>query len=158
MRIGGGPRRAAKVAALVVGLGLVAAACGDGDGATVASTAVEQAGSAIDEAREAADQAGSTDDTPDIGDSPDTAAGADPAVEDSTEGDDAEPRFELEGELPLNTAAVNDMLAFIEAETGREFRYAPTIVAQSTADYEAGLAEQFGEGVEEFRAEAESAA
>jgi hypothetical protein len=59
--------------------------------------------------------------------------------------------FELEGDLPLTTAEVNELILFIENETGRAFLRPPVIVGQSTEEFFAGLADD----VLDFEAEAE---
>lgn len=82
----------------------------------------------------------SADETGDTGDSAD----GEPAQ-------DEEPRFALEGELPLATADVNSLIDFIEQETERPFVRPPVIVAQSRADFTAGLTEDLGD----FEAESE---
>lgn len=65
----------------------------------------------------------------------------------------ADPRFELRGELPISTAAVNEIIDFIEDETGKPFLRPPVIVGQTADEFAAGLAPQ----TEEFLAEADNA-
>lgn len=66
----------------------------------------------------------------------------------------AEPAFALDGELPLETAEVNQLIAFVESDTGRPFIRPPQIIGQNTADFEAGLADR-GPDFDEQRAEME---
>ena len=100
-----------------------------------------------------------------------TEVEAEPEVENETEpGSDGEPsdssvggaevapRFELEGELPLTTEEVNDMISFIETEAGREFHYPPKIVAQQRDAYEEGLDARFADQVEATEDEQEQSA
>ena len=51
----------------------------------------------------------------------------------------AEPNFELQGELPVDTADVNAMIEFIETETGRAFLRPPVLVVQDAETFAAGL-------------------
>lgn len=74
---------------------------------------------------------------------------AEPTPQPETE--DEEPRFVLEGELPLTNADVNRLIDFIEQQTERPFLRPPTIVAQNTDDFIAGLTEDSGD----FEAESE---
>lgn len=72
-------------------------------------------------------------------------------AEDATDsiGSGDAPRFELQGELPLTDGEVNELLAFIEDETGRDFLRPPVIVAQSADAFREGLQEDLGEFEEE---------
>ena len=86
----------------------------------------------------------STESTPDTDDpAPDNPA---PPTDD---GGDA--RFVLEGELPLTTAEVNELIAFVEDDTGRPFLRPPVIVAQSNEEF----LEVLSEDLDEFDADAE---
>lgn len=87
-----------------------------------------------------------------------TTTTTDVTEEAEPEAAEAEPRFELEGELPLTTAEVNDMLTYIEAQAGREYLYPPTIVAQERSDYEVGLEAMFEDQVTDFVDEVENMA
>ncbi|MEM8923129.1 MAG: hypothetical protein AAGD35_06475 [Actinomycetota bacterium] len=85
-----------------------------------------------------------------------TTGAAAPATEPAASlGDEEEPRFELDGALPLPTAEVNEMLTFVETQTGRSFRYPPTIVAQDRGTYEAGLSTRLDEQLDEIVEEGE---
>ena len=76
--------------------------------------------------------------------------GADDEEADEAADHAPEAKFVLEGELDLETAEVNDMIDFVEQVAGREFVRPPTIVAQTTADFEAGLAVKFGDALEDL--------
>ncbi|MEM7271517.1 MAG: hypothetical protein AAF547_00430 [Actinomycetota bacterium] len=101
------------------------------------------------EADQSSDTAGSVAATTTVATTATTVA-AEPEPDDQAGagGATVEARFVLDGVLPLTTSEVNDMMAFIEAEAGREFRYPPTIVAQDRATYEQGLADRFGDQVD----------
>ena len=67
-----------------------------------------------------------------------TSAGADTSATDTSAVDtsatdtsaaDTSARFVLRGELPLTTAEVNELIDFVEQETGRDFIRPPVIVA-----------------------------
>ncbi len=60
-----------------------------------------------------------------------------PAAE--TPATDVDARFALRGELPLTTAEVNELIDFVEEETGRGFIRPPVIVAQSRQAFIEGL-------------------
>lgn len=64
-------------------------------------------------------------------DEPTAEGSAEPAVERAM--------FDLSGSIGLSTAEINDMVEFVERSTGRNFKSPPRIVAQSKADFEAGL-------------------
>lgn len=87
-----------------------------------------------------------------------TTATTSPEDEAGTDSAEGAPRFEVEGELPLTDEEVNDMLAFVEAETGRDFVRPPKIIAQSPEDFEAGLAENTAEELAEFNESVDIAA
>ena len=58
---------------------------------------------------------------------------------------DDEPNYVVQGQLPLEVAEVNELIAFVESETGRLFLRPPTIVAQSTEVFFANLEEDLAE-------------
>lgn len=131
-----------RAAVALAATALLAAACGDGeesgDGTDVETTVVAAAPATTD----------STTDTPSSDDgSADGEPAGDETAEDETAATVAEPRFVLEGTLPLTTAEVNDMVAFVEEASGRTFNEPPVIVAQNTVDFEAGLAEMVAENM-----------
>lgn len=72
------------------------------------------------------------------------------AEESAAEEPPAQPTFDLQGELPVDTADVNAMIEFIETETGRSFLRPPVIVVQDAETFAAGLVVP-----EDERAEAE---
>ncbi len=61
-----------------------------------------------------------------------------------------EPRFEVDGELPLEVAEVNGFLSYIEEEAGRPFLYPPRIRVEDRTTYEAGLVERFERQAQDF--------
>lgn len=73
------------------------------------------------------------------------SGGTDVDAPDSTGDGVGGARFELQGELPLEAAEVDGLIAFIEQETGRPFLRPPVIVAQSSEAFIAGLQEELGD-------------
>lgn len=144
MRSGDRTRTASRLAALALTVALVAGACASGE-ATV--------GESMGETVEDATQQAPTTEAPAAETDEESATEEQAASE--QEAANVEPRFDLEGELPLTTAEVNDMLAFIEEQTGREFLYKPQIVAQTQVDYEAELEAHIGDQITDFENEAE---
>lgn len=54
-------------------------------------------------------------------------------------------QFVVRGELPLSTQEVNELISFIEQDTGRPFLRPPVIVAQSGEAFTQGLEESLGD-------------
>ena len=79
------------------------------------------------------------------------SAAASAALSDDATPSDAGARFVVQGELPLSTDDVNQLIAFVEEDTGRAFVRPPVIVAQSPDDFFAGLEDDLGD----FNADAE---
>ncbi len=131
MSSGDRSRTATRLAAMALAVTMVTAACTDG-GTVVGESMNDAVADAAEQAATTAAESTGDDTTADGTPSDEAEADEQTSVE-------AEPRFDLEGELPLTTAEVNDMLAFIEAQTDREYLYKPRIVAQTQADYEADL-------------------
>ncbi|MEM9131830.1 MAG: hypothetical protein AAF962_09295 [Actinomycetota bacterium] len=152
MTSGDRTRTASRLAALAFTVTLVAGACAPDD-----DTVGESMHETVNETAEAAAQQTTTTEATTAAETTGGAA-TDGDAADGTADADAEPRFDLDGELPLTAAEVNDMLAFIEGQTGREFLYKPRIVAQTRTDYEAALELHIGDQITDFASEAESAA
>lgn len=129
---------AQRLLVLFAALGLAAVGCSS-DGADTASSAVGVSASVASKAT-VTTSSGDADpaDDPDLADADldedETASEEEPVT-------DEEPTFELVGDIALDTAEVNELVAFVELTTGRDFVRPPVIVSQSPEEFAAQLIE-----------------
>lgn len=131
--------------ALAMSLLLAISACGSATEADDAVTTI--ASSAV-----------STVETTIESESTSTADGSDAdANSEAATAESAEPQFELkgDGELPIDQAEVNSLVAFVEDETGRDFQRPPVVVVQNAETFAAGLLPADQAEEDEARAEAD---
>lgn len=133
--------RTRRLAVLLAAVGLAVAGCSSG-GANVA----ERVGAAAESASEASTPVTSTP----------PASTPSTSTADRDEGQtDEEPQFVLIGEIVLDTPELNELVAFVEETTGRDFVRPPVILSQTPEEFAAGLIEMTPE--EEAAASEQSA-
>ncbi len=119
-----------RLAAAAISISLIATGCGSDTDPEAAEESVDE--TVAPEVTTAAPSTTSTTTTS-------TAAPTTTQAPTTTVAAEPEPAFELEGEIDLTTAEINDMISFVEETMEREFVTTPRIVVQSIADFEAGL-------------------
>jgi len=93
-----------------------------------------------------------TEDAEDAGDASDTGTANDSDASADQASGEAGALFEVRGDLPLTIDEMNELVQYVEAETGREFLRPPMIVAQSSEAFQAGLADD----IDDFEDDAEA--
>jgi|GEM_PF-6396267 len=133
-------RSLGRLVMAVVVLALVATSCRANADVTITDAARTQADAG------SAPAADSDNSSPD-GNEPSENVPSESSEPETPERDTAsgEALFEVRGELPLSTGEVNELIEFIQDDTGRDFLRPPVIVAQSSEEFFAGLSEDVGE-------------